>query len=268
MLSIIPLFPILWPLAIILALQVHRFESIRPCLETGWEAPLLLQLLATGRAEADILAEFQHGLRDTTMAELGVDAAGCNAALAASRKEWIEQDDGDWLQAHGFYGGACAAARELLRAGRADDLFVITTKAAGFTRRLLAEQRLFGPAAPGGGIAAAHIYGLGSGPKPAVLEQLLADRGPGAAAVFVEDRLLTLDQTVAAAGLAGRVLPVLAGWGYNTAGQKAAAAAQQYVVLQQPAELSSVLGLSAAEVAARLEESRSRAAAGRAASKL
>ena len=42
-------------------------------------------------------------------------------------------------------------------------------------------------------------------------------------------------------GLAGRGLPVLAGWGYNTDEQKAAAVAAGYVVLREPAELAGVL---------------------------
>jgi len=69
-----------------------------------------------------------------------------------------------------------------------------------------------------------HIFGLGSGPKQEVLGRLLSERGDDAAAVFVEDRLLTLDKTMADEALRTKVLPVLAGWGYNTEEQRASAA--------------------------------------------
>ena len=68
-----------------------------------------------------------------------------------------------------------------------------------------------------------HIFGLGSGPKQEVLGRLLSERGDDAAAVFVEDRLLTLDKTMADEALRTKVLPVLAGWGYNTEEQRASA---------------------------------------------
>jgi hypothetical protein len=72
--------------------------------------------------------------------------------------------------------------------------------------------------------------GLGSGPKQEVLGRLLAEAGDGACAVFVEDRLLTLDKTMADSALRDKVLPVLAGWGYNTEEQRASAASSGYTV--------------------------------------
>ena len=81
---------------------------------------------------ADIMAQFQAGLRESTMGVLGVTKEQCNDALKAARQEWIEEDGcgDDWLAAHGFYDGACAAVRELLRAGAGNDTYIITTKAA------------------------------------------------------------------------------------------------------------------------------------------
>ena len=98
------------------------------------------------------MASFQHGLRDETMAKLGVTKEQCNDALKAARQTWIEEDDDDWLAAHGFYDGACAAVRALLEEKGAEDVYIITTKAAEFTCRLLAKQSLFGEGSAGGGI--------------------------------------------------------------------------------------------------------------------
>ncbi len=59
---------------------------------------------------------------------------------------------------------------------------------------------------------------------------MLAEAGDDAAAVFVEDRLLTLDKTMADEALRTKVLPVLAGWGYNTEEQRASAGSSGYTV--------------------------------------
>ena len=63
-----------------------------------------------------------------------------------------------------------------------------------------------------------------------MLATLLAEAGENAAAVFVEDRLLTLEKTMADHTLRTKVLPVLAGWGYNTEEQRTSAASSGYTV--------------------------------------
>jgi hypothetical protein len=143
-----------------LAALVSNFEQIRPCLETGWESSILLHLLAEGMPNEDIMANFQSGLRDETMAKLNVTKETCNDALKQAREEWIGEDgtSDDWLAAHGFYDGACQSVRDLLSAGRVEDVYVITTKAADFSKRLLQKQQLFGEGAVGGGIKPEHIY--------------------------------------------------------------------------------------------------------------
>ena len=143
-----------------LAALVSNFEQIRPCLETGWESSILLHLLAEVMPNEDIMANFQSGLRDETMAKLNVTKETCNNALKQAREEWIGEDgtSDDWLAAHGFYDGACQSVRDLLAAGRVEDLFVITTKAADFSKRLLQKQQLFGDGAVGGGIKPEHIF--------------------------------------------------------------------------------------------------------------
>ena len=160
-----------------LATLVGNFERIRPCLETGWESTILLHLLAEGMPNADIMANFQSGLRDETMAKLGVTKDTCNDALKQARQSWIEEDGSseDWLAAHGFYDGACQSVRDLIASGaRIEDVYVITTKAADFSKRLLQKQQLFGEGAVGGGIKEEHIFVRGCfGLNPSSLEPLL-----------------------------------------------------------------------------------------------
>ena len=97
-----------------------------------------------------------------------------------------------------------------------------------------------------------HIYGLGSGPKADVLAQLLAKKiqqqqeqqqQESVVAMMVEDNLSTLHKIVANPQLLqGRVLPVLASWGYNTLEQQQEARNKDhFVVLDSEDSLSRVL---------------------------
>ena len=232
---------------------IQGFCKVRPCLETGWEAPILLKLLTEEDASVDnIIHDFHHnGLREKVMDDLGVSVDQCKDALKKARNEWIKSDDNgqDWLEAHGFYQGACDAVRKLLEdPEKLPDVYVITTKAADFTQRLLEQQRLAGKDAPGGGISPERIFGLGSPPKEKVLAQLLEERGSDYAAVFVEDRLLTLDSAMSDSAINTRVVPVVASWGYNTIEQRDHGKETGYTVLKQedPSSLGDVLTDSAA----------------------
>ena len=231
---------------------VDGFHEVRPCLETGWEAPLLLKLLTDETiSRKDIVKDFQHGLRETVMADLGVTSEQCKTELEQARNAWIASDENgqDWLEAHDFYEGACDAVRTLLEdPDKAQDVYIITTKAADFTRRLLQQKGLCGATAPNGGIPEDKIFGLGSPPKEKVLANLLAEKGDDYAAVFVEDRLLTLDKAMSDSTIRQKVVPVVASWGYNTQEQRDGGKDAGYVVLRQddPSSLGDVLNDAAA----------------------
>lgn len=231
---------------------VDCFHEVRPCLETGWEAPLLIKLLTDdSHSREHIIQTFHKGLRETVMKELGVTSSQCKEALEKARNTWIESDENghDWLEAHAFYEGACEAVRTLLEdPTKCQDVFIITTKSADFTCRLLEKKGLFGANAPNGGIPEEKIFGLGSPPKEKVLANLLAEKGDGYAAVFVEDRLLTLDKTMSDSAVNTKVVPVVASWGYNTPEQREGGKVAGYVVLNKddPSSLGDVLNDEAA----------------------
>lgn len=231
---------------------VDGFREVRPCLETGWEAPLLIKLLTDESLTREhIVSNFHRGLREKVMEELKVSTDQCKDALKQARNRWIESDETaqDWLDAHSFYEGACDAVRNLLEDPvKCEDVYIITTKAADYTARLLEKKRLFGPQAPNGGIPEDKIFGLGSPPKPVVLANLLKERGDEYGAVFVEDRLLTLDDAMADPNINRKVVPVVASWGYNTPEQREGGKKAGYKVLSNddPSSLGDVLNDEAA----------------------
>ena len=156
--------------------------------------------------------DFHHRLKEEILAEYGLAEATLRAAFRAARTEWIASDERVWLDAHGFYAPAVASVRRIL-AHNTVRVYIITTKGKDFAVRLLR--------AAGLGVDPAHVYGLGSGPKPVVLRGLLGPAAPRC--VFVEDRLKTLQAVRAAPGLGG-VQCALAAWGYNTAADRTTAA--------------------------------------------
>jgi hypothetical protein len=254
---------------------IERFRQVRPCLETGWEASLIIRLLADpeyGQPSNDeIVHKFQSVYKERLLQDSQLTPEQCNQALKEARSDWIALNNGqDWIQAHGFFEGACQAIRTLLETEGSGNVYIITTKAKEFALRLLEKQGLYydttNPenastittttttnSAKTTTIPADHIYGLGSGPKAAVLTQLLLSRNSRqqqqrndrncVVAVMVEDNLSTLRKILASPELKGRVLPALASWGYNTTDQQQQAMDEHLMVLdsEDSSSLSRVL---------------------------
>lgn len=227
---------------------IERFRQVRPCLETGWEASLIIRLLADSAfglpTNGEILRDFQSTYKQRLLSELKLTPEQCNQALKTARNDWIARNNGqDWIQAHGFYDGACQAVRQLFATHGTDNVFIITTKAKDFALRLLEQKNLYSSSDPNGSsntLPENHVYGLGSGPKATVLGQLLLEKSSSAndnekpyVAVMVEDNLSTLHKIMATPELKGRVLPALASWGYNTTTQQEQAAKESFVVLDK-----------------------------------
>jgi phosphoglycolate phosphatase-like HAD superfamily hydrolase len=180
------------------------FAAVRPVLETGWEAVPIVHLLATGHAADAVLADLHPTLKAQALAELGFDEAEVKAAFRAARDGMIATDVEAWLDLHGFYTTAVEAARQLLDRGAV--VYVITTKAKDFAEKLLGKCGL--------AIPSDRVFGLGSGPKPAVLTGLLTKHG--GRCLFVEDRVKTLLAVEADPTVSRGVDLLLADWGYNT----------------------------------------------------
>jgi phosphoglycolate phosphatase-like HAD superfamily hydrolase len=219
-----------------------RFCEIRPCLSTGWEAPLLIKLMADdGLSNEEIMTNFQSKLKHKQLDSLGLTKEQCNRALKTARNNWIKLDPKDWVASHEFYEGACDAVKKLLKEqqqGPANDVYIITTKAAEYAQRLLENAGLYGE----GKITDNHIFGLGTGAKNEVVRELLDKKGKDAFAVLVEDNLLTLHKVMHDENVCDRVLPVMASWGYNTPVEQKQAMKEDYVVLD-PVDSSTIEGV-------------------------
>jgi phosphoglycolate phosphatase-like HAD superfamily hydrolase len=211
-----------------------RFAAARPLVESGWEMPVLLHALARGVPDSDLID--RHAWLPCArrlLDEAGISAESVGRALNAARDAWFAKDPADWVRHHRFYPGVAARAVQAVEAGVA--VVVVTTKAERFARALLgsADERL----------ARLPIVGREPGrtvPKPETLRRLAAEQGLAAGALglwFVEDLLETLESVRATPGLE-RVALFLAGWGYNTLEQRAAAGAGGHVALLSLADFA------------------------------
>lgn len=184
-------------------LLVTGFVQIRPVLHTGWEAVAMIHLLHQGLKPAEIISNFRHSLLADALQVIGAEAK-VKAAFASARQNWIAENMDEWLASHNFYTEAVATVAKLLT--KPKPLYIITTKAKEFTIKLLKAVNLDVPED--------RIYGLGSGPKPEVLSQIMAKHG--GPCVFVEDRVKTLVDVINTDSVRDMTTMILADWGYNT----------------------------------------------------
>jgi len=181
------------------------FIGLRPLLETGYQAILLMGLIQRGLADEIIVSRFTE-LSASLLEETGYSRAECAWLVGQTRDQWLAQDEADWLSRHRFFPHAIATFGRKIKT---DPLFIITTKAERFVITLLGARGIRFPPE--------RIFGLDrSLPKEAILEQLLQDPAwQDACFHFVEDRLKTLLRILAIPALQPVHL-YLADWGYNT----------------------------------------------------
>jgi phosphoglycolate phosphatase-like HAD superfamily hydrolase len=191
----------------------ERFSQVRPWLETGYQAILMLRMVDLGCSDNDF-AEHLGEWETRILSDCGMDRARFVARFGESRDRWIETDLEGWLGANRFFPGTVALMKEGLDGG--GELYIATTKQERFTKALLAAE--------GVELPDDRLYGFERGISK---EQLLADlqqREPEATLHFVEDRLETLRRVEACPEL-DNVKLYLALWGYCTPGDRMAVTA-------------------------------------------
>eukprot|EP00729_Bicosta_minor_P014333 gene14333-9172_t len=148
---------------------LEQFVLVRPVLETGWEAVLMVHLLHTGKTVEDLVTTFQAELKSQTLAAVEMTEADVKAAFKEARTAWIASDIDGWLAMHTFYPIAVKAVQGLVAAAAAAPdaikIFIITTKGKEFALQLLKAAKI--------AIPEKQVFGLGSGRKGVVLGKLM-----------------------------------------------------------------------------------------------
>nr|VFK19014.1 MAG: Phosphoglycolate phosphatase, HAD superfamily [Candidatus Kentron sp. LFY] len=179
------------------------YGRVRPVVETGHEAILVMRLLEMGVAPAEVIGRFPTW-KARLLAEIDRDEDALKGLFGAVRDRCIATDAEGWSAMSPLYPGIKTFLQGL---SAVVDAYIITTKQERFVRRLLDYNGVAFPSD--------RIFGLDRGvPKEAVLSDL-SKRHPGSCWHFVEDRLATLVRVMECADLAP-VRLYLANWGYNT----------------------------------------------------
>ena len=184
---------------------LNRFLRLRPVIETGYQAILLMRLIDTDVDDKTIELQFPE-LCTRLLEETKHATVKLVRLFAQARDTWIDRDLDDWLSRHTFYPRVIEIFAVKVET---DPVFILTTKEQRFVKTLLDSRGVCLPAD--------HIFGLDTGPsKEDILTHLLQrPEFDGGRFHFVEDRLQTLIR-VAGSRRLKHVLLYLAAWGYNT----------------------------------------------------
>lgn len=200
----------------------QQFEAARPWLETGWQSVVMTWCIQRRMPFNDYTSDLEAAL-PRILAAMGCTRPQLMKLFRQTREEWLVRAREEWLGLHRFYPGI-KTVMSLLRQNCA--VRILTTKESHFIRELLALAAVDFPDDA--------IFGLDRivNKQHSLAEWLALHRFRTIS--FVEDRYATLAGCENNPALANLRL-FLAGWGYNTAEQRTAAAADPRISLLESA---------------------------------
>ena len=182
--------------------HIQQFRHIRPCLEFGSEAVLIMRLLQQGIAMSSLCEGYQQQLQ-TLMDSDDLDRDSLQTIFGQTRDSEIERDESIWIANNPLFEGVA----DKLKALRQEDWIIVTTKQERFVKRILQANDIQ--------LDPERIFGLDRKlNKQTVLSMLKADH-PERPITFIEDRLPTLLGVLGNSQLQNIKLQ-LVDWGYNT----------------------------------------------------
>jgi phosphoglycolate phosphatase-like HAD superfamily hydrolase len=195
---------------------IEQFRQIRPVLETGYEAILIIRLLFEGNTVHNILDDYSKLLKKT-IAESNLNIDALKKLFGTTRDQWISNDLDDWVAMNPLFSGVSEKLQEL---SKQEMWYIITTKQERFVKHILAASHIELPDS--------RIFGLDKNMnKEAVLLDLMK-RHADLEIHFVEDRLPTIFNVIDSESLTSVKL-LFALWGYNTDDDKDIAGKQTTV---------------------------------------
>ena len=185
---------------------IEQFRKVRPILETGYEAILLVRLLHDGESIETILDDFS-GIKQKVIQDNKLNTTSLKKIFGATRDHWIDDDLNNWVEMNPLFSGV---SEKLQNLGKRD-WYIITTKQEHFVKQILNANQI--------PLADEQIFGLDRKlSKESVLTDIVKKHTP-ASIYFVEDRLPTLFNVINNRELKSVKL-FFALWGYNTAQDK------------------------------------------------
>jgi phosphoglycolate phosphatase-like HAD superfamily hydrolase len=188
---------------------INQFRQIRPVMETGYEAILIIRLLFKGVSPAGLLNDFTGSI-NTLIERENLDIDQLKALFGETRDHWINLNLDEWVEMNPLFDTISSKLKQI----NPKQCYIITTKQERFVSHILDANKLTLPPE--------QIFGLD---RKLSKQQILADLlsiHPEHTILFVEDRLPTLENVIDDERLAEIEL-FFADWGYNTQQDKLAA---------------------------------------------
>jgi len=189
--------------------MIDLFRLVRPVMETGFEAILIMRLLFEGMHAETLLNHFPTSI--TAMIKRDkLDINQLKKLFGNTRDQWINDNLEEWIEMNPLFSGIINKFEKI----DSDPCYIITTKQERFVSQIFEANNIKVPAE--------RIFGLDRNlSKQQILANLLVQH-PTQTILFVEDRLPTLINVVNDSRLTDVEL-FFATWGYNTASDKRAA---------------------------------------------
>ncbi|PSC71072.1 hypothetical protein C2E20_5531 [Micractinium conductrix] len=212
---------------------VEKMRVVRPVVETGYENIVQIRALLEGVQPEEMLVSW-HDMLPKLMQKWELDRVELVHLFGSTRDEWMAADLDGWLAPNRIYPGVAEAIKALMHR---HEVYIVTTKQARFTEAIL--QQMAGIEFPMDRIFSQTVSGA---PKSEVLADL-AQKHPEAASLhFVEDKMSTLEKVAKLDSLRPYNL-YLVDWGYNTAEERARAAANQRIEVVGADRFAQLAGL-------------------------
>jgi phosphoglycolate phosphatase-like HAD superfamily hydrolase len=197
---------------------IDKFRLVRPIMETGYEAILIIRLLYQGETVETLLSHYAEKIQQTIDAS-NKDISVLKQIFGETRDIWINEDVNDWVMMNPLFPSIAEKLQQLNEQGQ---WFIITTKQERFVTQILNAYQIE--------LDQEKIFGLDRNmSKEAILTEL-SNQYSQHEFYFVEDRLPTLLNVLANKDLRAVKL-FLATWGYNTQDDKKQAEAQARIAL-------------------------------------
>lgn len=181
---------------------ISDFRKVRPYLETGYEAILIMRLLQQGLSVTKLCNHYQEELK-LLIHNHHLDTKTLKHLFGKTRDHWIKQDRQDWLNMNPFFEGIQQALKQLEH----KTWYIITTKQTRFVELILQANNIK--------LNIDAIYGMERQMSKVETLLYLNKQHAYQTIVFIEDRLPTLVDINAHPQLQTIELQ-LASWGYNT----------------------------------------------------
>jgi phosphoglycolate phosphatase-like HAD superfamily hydrolase len=184
---------------------ISQFRQVRPQLETGYEAILIVRLLHIGQSVEHICRNYASETQ-ALIKNHRLNIAELKFSLTQTRNEWLKRDQTDWLAKNPLFDHIADSLRYLVNCSE-HICYIVTTKLEKFVYEILNAKDIY--------LENKFVFGLDQPLDKQQVLQKIAKQHRNTNIIFVEDRLETLLSILDNTHLSHIDLQ-LATWGYNT----------------------------------------------------